>query len=112
VSDVTDAAAIWVAFILSVYPDAKQKPPVFSCFHPLLVSTVPVISDCSVHSHQLVSPKNDHLSWHGVLTLQAIVPAKKIAAAAPDPAKITNKAAGPEDAAEEMLARLAKEAGF
>lgn len=112
VSDVSDAAAVWFPFLTLVHPNVKTKPPKFSCAHPLLIARQPPISDCAHYSNHIISPKGDHLSWHGILVLQAYYPFKRIAAAPPDPAIINDKTKGPADAFEAKLEALQKEAGF
>lgn len=112
IRDVEDATGIWVPFIFSMYPNPAVKPPVFSCFHPLLIARLPPIANCSIAAHDLVSPRGDHLSWHGILTLQAIVPQRKAAAAPPDPAKLSQKSSGPIDEVERQIDELRKQAGL
>lgn len=104
--DADEAAAAWSSWLATIHPDTKRTPPAWDLSHPLLAAQWPPILRGSHSKNKMVPYSDSTIAWVGSVVLIEYKPLKLATPAQPDPAKLDDKTATPQDKNEQRIQEL------
>lgn len=105
-----EAVSDWSAFLRTMHPNPKLKPPAWDADHPLFRLRWPPLGRVSLKSNSTAPLGERGLAWLGVVEFIEYKPLKLATPGPPDPAQIDSRDEPPADAAEANLQSLLSKA--